>query len=96
MGHPRLGSGQILVAPIGSPPEAIVSSLNLNVITAKDIAHLFAPRPPDSNKGSFGHVLVIGGALGKTGAAVMAGIAVLLSRQPSLCFRWSPDFIPRS
>ncbi|MCU1298246.1 MAG: hypothetical protein JWO91_2524 [Acidobacteriaceae bacterium] len=74
MGHPHF---RIVGAPIGSPPEAIVSSLNLNAITAKDIAHLFAPRPPDSNKGSFGHVLVVGGSLGKTGAAVMAGIAVL-------------------
>jgi ADP-dependent NAD(P)H-hydrate dehydratase / NAD(P)H-hydrate epimerase len=67
----------IAVAAIGSPPEAVVSSLHLHVITAQDIAHLFAPRPPDSNKGSFGHVLVLGGSLGKAGAAVMAGIAVL-------------------
>ena len=67
----------IIVARIGSPPEAIVSSLNLNVITAQDIAQLFAPRPPDSNKGNFGHVLVIGGSLGKAGAAAMAGIAAL-------------------
>jgi hydroxyethylthiazole kinase-like uncharacterized protein yjeF len=77
MGHPHLGSGQIIIAPIGSPPEAIVSSLNLNVITPQDIAHLFAPRPLDSNKGNYGHVLVVGGSLGKAGAAAMAGISVL-------------------
>jgi NAD(P)H-hydrate epimerase len=78
-GYPYLGSGQIIIAPIGSLPEAIVSSLNLNVITGQDIAHLFASRPPDSNKGNYGHVLVVGGSLGKAGAAVMAGIATLRS-----------------
>jgi NAD(P)H-hydrate epimerase len=35
------------------------------------------PRPRDSHKGSFGHVLVVGGANGKTGAAAMAGLAAL-------------------
>jgi hydroxyethylthiazole kinase-like uncharacterized protein yjeF len=73
----RAAHGPIVVAPIGSPPEAIVSSLNLNLITAEDIVQLFSPRPPNSNKGNFGHVLVLGGSLGKTGAAAMAGIAVL-------------------
>jgi NAD(P)H-hydrate epimerase len=71
------GRRPIAVASIGSPADAIISSLHLHVITAKDIVHLFAPRPPDSNKGSFGHVLVLGGSVGKAGAAVMAGIAVL-------------------
>src|SRR5438093_1543196 len=32
------------VAPIGSPDEAITSSLGLNVITAHDVAPIFAPR----------------------------------------------------
>jgi len=67
----------IVVSPIGSPDEAIVSSLNLNVITARDIAPLVGPRPADSNKGNFGHVLVIGGSLGKSGAAAMAAFSAL-------------------
>ncbi len=37
------------------------------------------PRPSDSNKGMYGHVLVIAGGRGKTGAAAMAGIAALRS-----------------
>jgi ADP-dependent NAD(P)H-hydrate dehydratase / NAD(P)H-hydrate epimerase len=72
-----LTRGQTVVAPIGSPPQAIVSSLQLNVITAPDIAGLIAPRPSVANKGSFGHVLVIGGSWGKAGAAAMAGMAAL-------------------
>ncbi len=71
------GMAHPIIAPIGSPNEAITSSLNLNLITAKDIASLFAPRPADSNKGLYGHVLVIGGSLGKAGAAAMAGMSAL-------------------
>ena len=73
----QLTRGPILVAPIGSPPEAIVSSLNLEVTTPHDFAALLAPRPRDSNKGVFGHALIVGGSFGKSGAAAMAGMAAL-------------------
>src|SRR5580704_11191127 len=43
------------------------------------IAPLIGPRPAASNKGNFGHALVIGGSIGKAGAAAMAGMAVLRS-----------------
>ena len=72
-------AGPTLVAPIGSPEEAIVSSLQLNLITPHSFATLLAPRPRESNKGSYGHVLVIGGSLGKAGAAAMAGMSALRS-----------------
>jgi NAD(P)H-hydrate epimerase len=72
-----LASGAICVAGIGSPDEAINSSLRLNVITARDIAWLIGPRPAESNKGSYGHVLVVGGSLGKAGSVAMAGMAAL-------------------
>ncbi|MGA9391523.1 MAG: NAD(P)H-hydrate dehydratase [Candidatus Sulfotelmatobacter sp.] len=69
--------GPTLVAGIGSPEEAIVSSLNLNVTTALDIAPLIGPRPAESNKGTYGHVLVVGGSFGKAGSVAMAGMSVL-------------------
>lgn len=72
-----LTSGAVVVAPIGSPGEAIVSSLKLNVITSKDVAPLIGPRRAESNKGNFGHVLVVGGSVGKAGAAAMAGFSAL-------------------
>jgi hydroxyethylthiazole kinase-like uncharacterized protein yjeF len=73
----NLTTGPTLISSIGSPDEAVVSSLNLNVITAREIAPLLGPRPADSNKGNFGHVLVIGGSLGKSGAAAMAAMSAL-------------------
>lgn len=72
-----LTNGATCVAGIGSPQEAILSSLHLNIITARDFAPLVAKRPADSNKGLYGHVLVIGGSFGKAGAAAMAGMAAL-------------------
>jgi len=72
-----LTAGPVVIAPIGSPPEAVTSSLGLQLSTAGDFSTLLAPRPRESNKGSYGHVLVIGGSLGKAGAAAMAGFAAL-------------------
>jgi NAD(P)H-hydrate epimerase len=73
----RLTRGPVIVAPIGSPDAAIESKLKLEVTTARDLAALLAPRPLDSNKGMYGHVLIVGGSLGKSGAAAMAGMAAL-------------------
>jgi hydroxyethylthiazole kinase-like uncharacterized protein yjeF len=72
-----LSDGPTYVAGIGSPEEAIVSTLHLNVITARDFAPLIDQRPRESNKGNYGHVLVVGGSVGKAGAAAMAGMSAL-------------------
>lgn len=72
-----LTNGPTVIACIGTPDEAVVSSLHLNMITAHDFVRLLAPRPREANKGNFGHVLVVGGSLGKSGAAAMAGMSAL-------------------
>src|SRR5580658_6649260 len=72
-----LTTGPTVVAGIGSPELAIVSSLQLNVITAHDFAQHIQPRKAESNKGNYGHVLVVGGSLGKAGSVAMAGMAAL-------------------
>jgi ADP-dependent NAD(P)H-hydrate dehydratase / NAD(P)H-hydrate epimerase len=66
----------IVVAPIGSPDGAIVSSLGMNWAGA---AHSLteAPRAAGAHKGSFGHVLVVGGSVGKSGASEMASLAAM-------------------
>ena len=73
----QLTSGPTVIAPIGSPPEAIISGLDLHLSTPADFSGLLAPRRLDANKGSYGHVLVIGGSVGKSGAAAMAGFSAL-------------------
>ncbi len=74
-----LTPGPVVVASIGSPAEAIASALDLFAITSRDVVPLLARRAPDANKGRFGHVLVIGGSFGKSGAPAMAGMAALRS-----------------
>ena len=72
-----LTEGRTCIADIGSPDEAIVSTQKLNVSIGREFADLVAPRPAESNKGTYGHVLVIGGSLGKAGATAMAAMAAL-------------------
>ena len=69
-------TGELIVAPIGTRPE-IYENATLNLSTESDFLHLEAPRPKDSHKGLYGHVLVVGGGPGKTGAVAMTGLAAL-------------------
>ncbi len=76
-GHLTTGTfGPVIVAPIGTPEEAIRSEERL-VWTGSSKRIFEQPRPVDSNKGIFGHVLVVGGAAGKPGAPSMAALAAL-------------------
>jgi NAD(P)H-hydrate epimerase len=68
--------GEMIVGPIGSPDE-LMSDVWLSLSQAADFRHLWQPRAITSHKGSFGHVLVVGGAPGKAGAAAMTGLAAL-------------------
>jgi NAD(P)H-hydrate epimerase len=73
--------GPIVVADIGSPAAAIQSDLNLHWAGASQ-ALTQAPRTVNANKGTYGHVLVIGGAGGssmKAGAPAMSSLAALRS-----------------
>jgi NAD(P)H-hydrate epimerase len=67
------------VRQIGTPPGAVTSERRLNLITPADFRKLLRPRDAASNKGMFGHVLVVGGSRGKAGAPAMCGMAVLRS-----------------
>jgi NAD(P)H-hydrate epimerase len=69
--------GPTIIAPIGSPDAAVTSDLKLHLATAKEVTDLTGPRPADSNKGNYGHALIVGGSVGKAGAAAMAGMAAL-------------------
>ena len=70
----------IVVAPIGSPEAAVVSTLDIDW-AGSSLAIAQAPRAAAANKGNFGHVLVVGGTFGaaggKTGAPAMTSLAAL-------------------
>jgi hydroxyethylthiazole kinase-like uncharacterized protein yjeF len=83
----------IVVAPIGSPEEAIVSSLNLRW-SGSSKAITEAERPPDSNKGMYGHVLVIGGSQGKSGAPSMSSLAALRTGAGLVTAAVAPAVLP--
>ncbi len=71
--------GEWVVKQVGTPPEALESdaSLLMNYAGRQDVAWIAKPRAAAANKGNFGHVLVLAGSVGKTGAAAMAARAAL-------------------
>jgi NAD(P)H-hydrate epimerase len=71
--------GEWVVRQIGTPPEALEgdSELFLNLACRQDFAWVAQPRKPDAHKGNFGHVLILAGSIGKTGAAALAATAAL-------------------
>ena len=71
-----LTRGPVAVAQIGSPAELAVSNAGLHWTGASKVI-MEQPRALESNKGRFGHVLVIGGSPGKGGAAAMASLAAM-------------------
>lgn len=81
--------GELHVAPIGIPAE-FLEDAKFNLITPADLKPILAPRPKNSHKGNYGHVALLGGALGKHGALQMAGAAAIQSGA-GLVSLYSPD-----
>ena len=71
--------GQLVVREIGSPPELVeeIGKGTVRWSEPREFAPFALPRNVDGNKGKYGHVLVVGGSVGKSGAAVMASWAAL-------------------
>jgi ADP-dependent NAD(P)H-hydrate dehydratase / NAD(P)H-hydrate epimerase len=70
--------GELRIADIGIPRRILEETgTHLWLLEDKDAARAFPARQPASHKGAFGHVLVVAGGVGKTGAAVLAGTAAL-------------------
>ncbi len=70
-------AGRVHVADIGIPAALGTESARLWQIEARDAAAAFPPRARASHKGSYGHVLVLAGSVGKSGAAALAATAAL-------------------
>jgi NAD(P)H-hydrate epimerase len=74
-------AGDIVIADIGIPT-GIFEALEgprVELLTRAAIREHLTPRLPDSHKGDFGHVLVVAGSPGKTGAAYLSATGALRS-----------------
>ncbi len=77
--------GSLYLADIGMPHECLdppegakrPSSSNLNWFTAEEAPGLLPARPAAGHKGTFGHVWVVAGSPGYSGAAVLAALGAL-------------------
>ncbi|OGP70004.1 MAG: hypothetical protein A2Y80_06045 [Deltaproteobacteria bacterium RBG_13_58_19] len=84
-GWPKIGQilppgrdyvGRLWQVDISIPP-ALAQELPLELAEARDLRELLPYRPFGSHKGTFGHLVVLAGSEGKTGAATLAGEGAL-------------------
>jgi hydroxyethylthiazole kinase-like uncharacterized protein yjeF len=88
--------GKVVLADIGSPPALFESpEYQINLIDPKQVRRCLPRRARDSHKGTFGHVYVVAGSRGKSGAALMTGFAALRSGA-GLVTLWLPSSLQRS
>ena len=74
-------AGDVVIADIGVP-DAVLDDLDgarVELLTRASMRELVGPRSPDSHKGDFGHVLIVAGSRGKSGAAFLAAQGALRS-----------------
>jgi hydroxyethylthiazole kinase-like uncharacterized protein yjeF len=86
LGLPKLGlalqpsAARVWVADIGLPQDSVErANVRQHLLTRAAARALLPPRPLAGHKGTFGHALVVGGALGKTGAALLSALGALRS-----------------
>lgn len=73
-------TGILKVVDIGIPPQVIDEAvIAVELLQKKEMACLVPSRSQTSHKGSFGHMLLLAGSQGKTGAAILAARAALRS-----------------
>jgi ADP-dependent NAD(P)H-hydrate dehydratase / NAD(P)H-hydrate epimerase len=74
-------AGTLVIADIGIPAGVIedVEGSWVEILTKEAMRQLVEPRAQDSHKGDYGRVLIVAGSPGKSGAAILAGMAALRS-----------------
>jgi ADP-dependent NAD(P)H-hydrate dehydratase / NAD(P)H-hydrate epimerase len=70
-------AGRVVVVDIGVPPAALLRDATTFLLERADVAPLFPARRRESHKGSYGHLLVVAGSVGKTGAAALCAQAAM-------------------
>lgn len=71
-------AGRLRILDIGIPKN-LAGAGWLNLITQNEISRFLSPRRIDSHKGCYGHVFILSGSVGMTGAAMLANLGALYS-----------------
>jgi hydroxyethylthiazole kinase-like uncharacterized protein yjeF len=70
--------GELKIGDISVPPDLLENEkFKLEMVEKERIRPYFERRRKATHKGTYGHLLMLSGSIGKTGAAVMAGKAAL-------------------
>lgn len=75
-------AGHLEVIDIGIPPETLERVTVSNELIDEKIIRKISPdlaRKNSSHKGNYGHLLILAGSAGKTGAAILSGLGALRS-----------------
>jgi len=89
-------AGKVILVPIGSPPALFDNpEYRMNLIDPAQVRKALPRRARDSHKGSFGHIYVVAGSRGKSGAALMTGLAALRAGA-GLVTLWLPRSLQKS
>jgi hydroxyethylthiazole kinase-like uncharacterized protein yjeF len=72
-------AGRVCVVPIGIPDAEIGRRVATFVLEPADVARHFPERPRSAHKGTYGHLLLVAGSVGKTGAAALSAVAAMRS-----------------
>jgi NAD(P)H-hydrate epimerase len=71
-------SGRLVTADISIPRNLLEKSdFKIELVEREILAEVLRPRPLDAHKGSYGHVFILAGSPGKTGAAAMAATSTM-------------------
>jgi NAD(P)H-hydrate epimerase len=85
-GLPKLGlvlpggaalAGRLEIADLGIPRAWLGEGITTALLEATDVRAALPARPAEAHKGSYGHLLVVAGSVGRTGAAVLACLGAL-------------------
>jgi NAD(P)H-hydrate epimerase len=72
-------AGRVSVIPIGVPDQEVARGAATFLLEPSDVAPYFPRRRRAAHKGTYGHLLLVAGSVGKTGAAALGATSAMRS-----------------